>query len=177
MARLIGLVRGINVGGSNVVKMADLRAFLEHIGANDPKTLHQSGNFTFEAGKRSAKEWQALLGEEAPGHLGLNVVWYVRTGADWARLLAENPFQEQAVNDPRLLHAIFFDKVPTAKSVSDLEYSGPEQIAVGKQALYVTYPEGAGRSRLSANSSWKKLTATGTARNWNTVLKLRDMLG
>ena len=179
MPKLVGLVRGINVGGANLVKMADLRAFVEELGATEVATLLQSGNFVFEAGRRSAAAWQRILASESHKRLGIKPDFFVRTKAQWTGLVHENPFKKEAKSDPAKTIAIVFNSLPTRKGVEAIksDYKGPERIALGKHALYVFYPNGMGASKLSANSAWRKLTASGTARNWNTVLKLAEMLG
>lgn len=55
-------------------------------------------------------------------------------------------------------------------------YNGPEEIFIIGQEMYIYYPDGMGRSKLSGSFIERKLKTVGTARNWNTVLHLQEML-
>jgi uncharacterized protein (DUF1697 family) len=94
--------------------------------------------------------------------------------AEWEELVAANPFPKEAQRDPGRLLVIALKAKAEPDRVGALQASiqGPEIIrGVGKQ-LYVVYPNGVGRSRLTSSLIEKKLGTRGTGRNWNTVLKL-----
>jgi len=173
----VALLRGINVGGRARVAMADLRALLEELGFSGVKSLLQSGNLVFESDARQGAEIECLLEAETAKHLGVTVDYFIRSSAEWLQLLARNPFPAEAKRDPAHLVVMCLKDVPKAKDVEALAAAieGPETLrAVGKQ-LYVVYPAGIGTSKLTNAAIERKLGLRGTARNWNTVMKLAGL--
>ena len=162
MTTYIALLRGINVGGHQKVTMADLRDMATRLGLATVQTLLQSGNLVFRADARPAAHLEHLLEAEAIKRLALQSDFMVRTAEEWKKIVARNPFREQAVRDPSHLVVMFFKDAP--KIVH----------ADGRQA-YITYPDGIGDSRLTNVLIERKLGVRGTARNWNTVLKLETL--
>ncbi|HEV2737817.1 MAG TPA: DUF1697 domain-containing protein [Candidatus Elarobacter sp.] len=174
MSVWIALIRGINVGGHVMVAMADLRAFFGALGFRDARTLLQSGNVVFSGTAQTDAELEVRLEKEAAKRLGLRTSFLVRSAAEWADVVARNPFPNEAQRDPSRLHVMFLKSAPAAPAVEALQaaVTGPEVVRAGARHLYITYPDGAGRSKLTGALIEKKLGTTGTARNWNTVLKL-----
>ena len=170
----IALVRGINVGGHANVPMAGLRAFFAELGFRDVHTLLQSGNAVFSGASKSAAELETRLQKEAAKRLGLRTEFFVRSAGEWADVVARNPFPNEAQRDPARLVVMVVKSAPPASAVEALQAAvrGPEIVRAGGRHLYITYPDGQGRSKLTGALIEKKLATTGTARNWNTVLKL-----
>jgi uncharacterized protein (DUF1697 family) len=95
--------------------------------------------------------------------------------AEWQdELIAANPFPVEARSDPSHLVAMCLKTGPDVAAVKALQAAikGPELVRAGRRHIYITYPAGIGRSRLTATVIEKALGTAGTARNWNTVLKL-----
>ncbi len=174
MSVLIGLLRGVNVGGHAKVAMADLRDLLTALGFHDARTLLQSGNVVFAGDARSSAALEARLEEKALERLGLRTAFLLRSVDEWADVVARNPFPQEAKSDPSRLHVMFLKAAPHGPAVQALRagVTGPEAIRAGARHLYITYPDGMGRSKLTGTLIEKKLSTTGTARNWNTILKL-----
>lgn len=177
MTTWIALLRGINVGGHKRVAMADLRDFLGSLGFEHPRTLLQSGNAVFGAATRSGVALERRLEEEAPKALGLETAFFVRDAKEWKAVVAQNPFGNEAEGDPARLLVVFLRNEPAAKAVKDLDAAikGRERVRVRGRHAYIYYPDGAGRSRLT-NAVLERHLGTGTARNWNTVLKLAALV-
>ncbi|HEY6234273.1 MAG TPA: DUF1697 domain-containing protein [Candidatus Elarobacter sp.] len=175
----VALIRGINVGGHAMVAMADVRAFFGALGFRDARTLLQSGNVVFAGAARTDAALEARLEKEATMRLGLRTSFLVRSAAEWADVVARNPFPNEAQHDPGHLHVMFLKSAPAAPAVEALQaaVTGPEVVRAGARHLYITYPDGSGRSKLTGALIEKKLGTTGTARNWNTVLKLAALAG
>jgi uncharacterized protein (DUF1697 family) len=174
MPLYVALLRGINVVGRNMVAMADLRQLLEGLGFADVRSLLQSGNLIFQGKRRASETLERLLEVETEKRLEISIEYHVRTGTELQAIVADNPFPNEAERDPGHLVVLFLKKVPEASSVQALQSAirGPEILrAVGRQ-LYIVYPAGIGTSKLTNTVIDKKLGARGTARNWNTVLKL-----
>ena len=169
----IALLRGINVGGNKLVAMAGLRALFEELGCTAVKSLLQSGNVVFESAKTGAalERW---LQARIASRLEVECELFVRTAKEWMAIVANNPFPEEAKRDPARLIAMALRDAPSAAAVKALQAAikGPERIrAEGRQA-YLVYPNGQGTSKLTNAVIERLLDTRGTARNWNTVLKL-----
>ena len=174
MATFIGLLRAVNLGSHNKVSMADLRVFLADVGMKNPQTLLQSGNFVFETTARPTAALEKLFETEAVKRLGLTTTFYVRTAAEWQQAIADNPFPKEAKLDPGHTILMCLKDAPSPAAVKALQEAIKDREVVkakGRHA-YFLYPDGMGRSRLTMALIEKTLGTTGTARNWNTVLKL-----
>jgi uncharacterized protein (DUF1697 family) len=169
----IALLRAVNVAGHGGVAMASLRLFFSDLGFAGARTLLQSGNVVFD-GDRDGPALEQRLESEAAKRLGLRTTFFVRTAVEWNALIAENPFSDEAERDPSHLVAVCLKATPTKAAVAALQAAikGPEVVRVGRRHVYITYPAGIGKSRLTAAVIEKALGSAGTARNWNTVLKL-----
>jgi len=174
----VALVRGINVGGHKKVAMADLRALLAGLGLAEPRSLLQSGNLVFRAVRQRGAGLESLLEREADRRLGLRAEFFVRTAGEWGSVIAANPFREQAEADPAHLVVMFLRSAPEPPAVRALRaaFAGPEVISAHGRELYVSYPAGIGTSRLTSALIERQLGGHATGRNWNTVLKLGQLV-
>ncbi len=170
----IALLRGVNVGGHRKVAMADLRSLLQALGFEDVRTLLQSGNAVFRSAGPSGVRLERLLEDEAKRRLGLDTAFLVRTAAEWDEAIARNPFPEAARRDPAHLLVMFLKAAPAGAAVRALRaaIAGREAVRAEGRHAYLVYPDGIGRSRLTIDVIERHLGTRGTARNWNTVLKL-----
>lgn len=179
MTRYIALLRGINVGGRAIVSMADLRALLADMGFKAPRTLLQSGNAVFDvAGRPSAASLEKKLEIQAKERFGHPIDFMLRSADEWRELIRRNPFPREAAEDPAHTLVMVLKTAPAAAALEALqaEYQGPESMHLDDRQLYLLYPEGIGRSRLTNVRLERALGCSGTARNWNTVLKLAGCL-
>ena len=178
-APLIGLLRAVNLGSHNKIAMPRLRDFLLETGMSDPRTLLQSGNFVCGAGSRrgAPPALERLLEQEASRRLGLRTEFFIRPADDWEEVIKRNPFPREAASDPSHLLIMFLKDPPAKDRVAALQQkiAGREQVLPGSHHLYVIYPDGIGRSRLTTAMIEKAVGTRGTARNWNTILKLAAM--
>ena len=174
MATFIGLLRAVNLGSHNKVAMSDLRELLSALGMKNPQSVVQSGNLVFETTARPTAALEKLLETEAAKRLGLDTPFCVRTAAEWQQVIADNPFPKEAKLDPGHTVLMCLKDAPGPAAVKALQeaITGREVVkAKGRQA-YFLYPDGIGTSKLTIKLIEKKLGTIGTARNWNTVLKL-----
>src|SRR6476619_4826790 len=101
MSAHIALLRGINVGGRCLVSMADLRELFESLGFAGARTLLQSGNVVFDAGRgRSPAALEAVREAETAKRCAVPAAYFVRTAAEWEKIVARNPFPAEAKKDP-----------------------------------------------------------------------------
>jgi uncharacterized protein (DUF1697 family) len=174
----IALLRAINVGGRNLVAMSELRGLLGELGFGAVQSLLQSGNLVFQGDGRTCAALERLLEVETEKRFGIAVDYMIRGGRDWETIIAKNPFSKEAKSDPGHLIVMFLKAAPEAKCLKALEavIRGPEIVrSVGTQ-LYMVYPLGMGKSKLTTALIERKLVTRGTCRNWNTVLKLAALV-
>jgi uncharacterized protein (DUF1697 family) len=169
----IALLRGINVGGHNKVAMSDLRDLLEALEFAGVKSLLQSGNLVFESQRLSGAELESVLEKETQS-LGVSVDYVVRSAKEWKKIVARNPFPEEAKTDPSHLVLMCLKSTASAAKLDTLQrvIKGRETVRGDGKQLYIVYPDGIGTSKLTAALIERTLGTRGTARNWNTVLKL-----
>lgn len=175
MARLVVLLRGINLGRSRRVAMADLRALLEELGYEDVRTHLQSGNAVVTTGDRPAAVATAVEAGMAE-RFGMDVGTVVRTAERLEAIVAADPLGEVA-GDPARRMVIFLPAAPDRTALRDLaeEDFGDERFEASGLEVYAWCPGGIGRSRLMAALGDAMLTPGGTARNWRTVSRLAEM--
>jgi uncharacterized protein (DUF1697 family) len=115
-----------------------------------------------------------LLEDGAAKRLGLSLDFFVRSAAEWARVIAANPFLDEAKNDPARLVVVVLKNAPERAAVAALQKAikGREVVRAKGREAFITYPDGQGRSKLTMALIERHLETSGTARNWNTVLKL-----
>ena len=157
MSTYIALIRGINVGGNKTLSMADLKSACEALGYTDVRTLLNSGNVIFNA----AKAPKAADIEKA---LAIDVRVILRTPAELAKAIERNPLK----GEPNRLMLMFLENAPTKQ----WSWDGPEQTHLDGRHLYLYYPDGQGKTKLTNVFIEKQLGVAGTTRNWNTVTRL-----
>jgi uncharacterized protein (DUF1697 family) len=165
MTTYAALLRAVNVGGTGKLPMSELRAMCTSIGFSNVRTYIASGNVVFES-KLSEKSVQAKLERCLETYAGKPVGILIRTGAELAAVLANNPFSSAA---PNRTVAIFLDAPPPADMLDSVSGQQTEEIAPGTREIYVHYKDGIARSKLKIPAA-----GTGTARNMNTVAKLTE---
>jgi uncharacterized protein (DUF1697 family) len=174
----VALLRAVNVAGHGTVSMAELRDLVGRLGFSSVRTVLQSGNVVFEADRRQPEAIERLLERGIAARLKVTSDCFVRTSREWTALVAANPFPDEARANPGRLVLMCLKAAPAAKSVAALQAAirGPEVVRPNGRHLYLVYPEGIGRSRLTGTLIERALGARGTARNWNTVLRLAALL-
>jgi uncharacterized protein (DUF1697 family) len=175
----IALLRAVNVAGHGKLPMADLRKVIEGLGFTGVQTLLASGNAVFTGPAQKPERLEALLEEATAKRLGLTTDFMVRTPKEWQAVIADNPFPAKAKADPGHLVVVSLKDAPPAKAEAALREAikGPEVVRLQGRHLYAVYPAGQGTSKLTNVVIERKLGTRGTARNWNTVLKLGALAG
>jgi uncharacterized protein (DUF1697 family) len=175
----VALLRAVNVAGHGSVSMASLRETVGGLGFTHVQTVLQSGNLVLGRHRRQPAAIERTLERAIQSELGVAADCFVRTGAEWTALVADNPFPEAAVRTPGRLVLMCLKTAPAATEVAALRAAvrGPEVVRANGRHLYLIYPDGMGRSRLTGTLIERVLDTRGTARNWNTVLKLAALVG
>lgn len=178
--RLVALLRAVNVGGRGVLSMSDLRALTAGLGHRDVATYIQSGNLVFTtdrpatsiaARKRIGDELGAAIADQHQ----VRTTVMIRTVDELRDASRAMPFLADEPDSSKLM-IVFLDDAPDAASIAALDPARfvPDRFAVLGREMFIHYPNGAGRSKLTA-SSFEKLGVAGTARNLNTVRKLIEL--
>ncbi|MEU9299600.1 DUF1697 domain-containing protein [Streptomyces sp. NPDC048269] len=172
------LLRGINVGGSKKVPMAELRSVLEGLGHGDVQTYLQSGNAVFSSTKKDPTALARELAAAIEAHFGFPVACLVMDGAYLRAVAGACPFPAAEL-EGKQLHATFLSAQPGPERFAAIDGAAylPEEYRIGDRVIYLYAPKGLGRSELAPAllkpSVLKGIDAT--SRNWNTVAKLVEL--
>lgn len=175
MQSFVALLRGINVGGNNILPMKDLRALLSDLGCDDVATYIQSGNAVFRyAGDAAAISRD--LSKAIESAFAFKPVILVLPAAAFAATAAENPYAAKAA-DPKHVHISFLSTPADGADLARMKElaSDDEEFELTDRGFYLHAPQGIGRSKLAASSE-KCLGVAATARNGRSVGKLLEML-
>jgi uncharacterized protein (DUF1697 family) len=172
MTVVVSFLRGVNVGGHGKLNMGALAAAYSALGFRDVRTLLQSGNVLFRSTLRNRDAVAKRITQEIERRFDLKIDVIVRTLAEVRMIVERGPASPRL--DPRKLHVMFLQSVPDANRQATLAraHKGPEMLEIRGPEIYLYYPEGAGRSKLSGAFIERKLDVAGTARNWNTLQKI-----
>lgn len=169
------LLRGINVGGKNLLPMKALAEIFAAAGCTEVKTYIQSGNVVFRHGRTI--DAAAAARAAIAARFGLKVPMIVRSAAEMAKTIAGNPFPDRGI-DEAWLHVMFLEDEPAAALIAGLdpERSQPDEFAVIGREVFLHLPNGAAKTKLTNAYFDAKLKTVGTQRNWRTVLTLAEMM-
>jgi len=175
MTAFVALLRGINVGGKNILPMKEFRELLTTLGCTDVATYIQSGNAVFKHSGNSV-EVSELISTTIEKGFGFRPSVMVLTADDFNAVAATSPFSAEAA-EPKFLHVWFMQELAAnANTVRMNEIaSADEKYLLTDSAVYLFAPNGIGRSKLAAGME-KCLGVQATARNWRTVGKIGEML-
>jgi uncharacterized protein (DUF1697 family) len=167
MTTYIALLRGINVGPTTAVSMAELKESFEALGLEDVLTYIRSGNVVFRGNADAA-----AIERRVAADFGLEVPVVLRTPAELRAAVKRNPFP---ADDGKKLHVVFLDAKPKRTDALDPNRSPPDEFELVGREIYLYTPNGLGRSKLTIDWFEKQLGVRGTARNLNTVAKLIEL--
>ena len=174
--RYVALLRGINLGKARQVGMPRLAEMLGARGYENVRTHLRSGNVVLDSALPEADlagDLSAAIGEE----FGFDVPVVVRTGQELAAVVAGDPFATIATDPARYL-VTFMAEPPEPAAVDALPPAdGDGDYLVRGRELYLWLPDGIQNTPL-ASWKWDRLLGRpGTARNWNTVVRLAELAG
>lgn len=175
MTTWIGLLRGINVGGNNILPMKKLTTDLESLKLKNVRTYIQSGNVVFEATAKTAKSLSKMIGDKIETKHGFRPQLLVLSCDTLQDAIRLNPFPD-AVSDPKSLHFLFLAEPATKADIAALDQAKApsERFELTDKIFYLHAPDGVGRSKLAASAE-KLLGVMTTGRNYRTVEKLCSM--
>ena len=172
MNTFIALLRGINVGGNNILPMRNLVELLESLGLSQVKTYIQSGNVVFQSESKNSAELANQISTAIGKSFGFMPQVMILEMKVFQEAITSNPFPE-GESEPKTLHLFFLADVPQNPDLEMLESlkSNSEQFMLTNSVFYLYAPDGIGRSKLAAKVE-KALGVAVTARNWRSVSKI-----
>ncbi|WP_040948798.1 DUF1697 domain-containing protein [Gorillibacterium massiliense] len=175
MSNYIALLRGINVGGNTRMKMAELKLMMEQLGLSQVQTYIQSGNVVFQS-EEEEEPLRTKLEQGIAATFGMSVSVVLRTAAEWERMMLDCPYLSAEDSSADNVQVALLPVEPPQKGIDKLKAVKAEHddFRVNGRDIYLFLPQGVRDSKLAAALS--KLGVPATARNWNTVRKLADMI-
>jgi uncharacterized protein (DUF1697 family) len=174
--RYVALLRGINVGKAKRVAMADLRALLADLGYTDVRTVLNSGNAVLTGEDAPTAEHAERIGAAIAERLGLDVRCVVLTAGELREIVDGHPFPDVATNGSRMMAHVYLSPVDPARIAgAEVVPQDPEHARLGLRAAYQWCPDGL-MAAPDIGPHVARLGVDVTARNWNTITKLADLL-
>jgi len=174
MNTYIALLKGINVGGHKKVPMADLRELLTKSGLKNVKTYIQSGNIIFQSSNKNVQNIEAIIQNAMTSHFGFEVSVLVRTRAHLQSIFNHCPFTDEKKIKSYFTMLHDTPEEALVKIASEKVYEG-EAYHIIKDCIYFYCEKGYGQAKFNMNFFERKLKTIGTARNYNTMVKLLSM--
>ncbi|MBL4934340.1 DUF1697 domain-containing protein [Clostridium sp. YIM B02515] len=180
MITYIALLRGINVGGKNIIKMAELKKVFESLGLFNVKTYIQSGNVLFKSDE-SEEALRDKIEHEIEAVFGISLSVVIRTAAEINQIIRNCPFSEAQIKEAEalsqveslyvllLLHTPLEEKVPILEAYKS---ENDEYKIIGRD-VFLLFKNSVRNSKLAANLH--RLEVPSTMRNWKTINKLADL--
>ena len=167
--RWAALLRGVNVGGKNILPMKDLAQLVAGLGGTNVTTLIQSGNVAFSGSESVAGSVRDRLTAAIAERLGHAPPVVLRSGAQLAAVLEANPFASVGTD---ALHVGFLRDAPPADARLDPNRSPGDTFRIVGSDVYLHLPNGVARTKLTSAFFDRGLQTVITVRNWRTVEKL-----
>jgi uncharacterized protein (DUF1697 family) len=176
MKTFVALLRGINVVGSHMLAMKDLKALVERHECCDVRTYIQSGNVVFRSATADVDRLGGNIAAGISKSHGFEPGVIVLTEAELANAIAGNPFPE-AIEAPKSVHLFFLAERPRRPDLKGCEAlkTKTESFVLKGKVFYLHTPDGFGTSKLARRAE-KLLGVPATARNWRTVTTLIEMM-
>jgi uncharacterized protein (DUF1697 family) len=177
MPVVISLLRSVNLGGHNRIKMDALRALYVSLKLRDPQTYIQSGNVVFRTEERDLLSLAHRIEQAIERKLGCCPAVVLRTTAELRDVISRNPFASRTGIEPSKLLVTFLSSHPSAEVRNKVLAikTDPEELRIDGRELFTYFPNGMARPKLSWPLVERTLGIPGTGRNWNTVIKLLEM--
>lgn len=176
MAAVISMLRGVNLG-SRRMKMDRLRTLYESLGLRSVQTYVQSGNVVFQSAERTIPKLAKRIEDAVEKEFGFQSAVILRTASEMRDVVARNPFDGREDVHPGKLLVWFLSSDPGEEARVKVRAvpAEPEELHIDGRELYIYFPNGQARPKLSMTACQRALKIPGTGRNWNTVVKLLEM--
>lgn len=174
MAVIISMLRGVNVGGHNKIKMDALRSLYVSLEFKDPQTFIQSGNVIFHTQDKNPTLLSKRIQDAIHRKFGFRSDVVLRTASELRDVIANTPFPSSRNLDPSKVLVTFLADKPAAQTCKVLLNlkCAPEELHIRGRELYIYFPNGMARPKLAWPLIERTLRVSGTSRNWNSVNKM-----
>ena len=172
-SRFVALLRGINVGGKNRLPMKELVGLVEGLGAAEVSSYIQSGNVVFSASATAARDLPEALAAAIHERYGYTVPVVLRRAKELRAVVEGNPFLAEGA-EPKTCHVAFLARTPTkaAAAALDPDRSPGDRFVLRGKDLFLHFPSGVAKSKLTNAYLDRTLGTVSTVRNWRTVGEL-----
>jgi uncharacterized protein (DUF1697 family) len=178
MQTYIALLRGINVSGHNIIKMAELRQLCTELGFENVTTYIQSGNIIFQSKEKNKSKIENIIIDAIKKQFNYTINTLVLTKAALKTIFTLNPFIQQKDIDISKIYVTLLKNTPDLSLTSHLEKArafNNDDFKIIHKSVYLHYQNSARFSKLSNNLIEKKLKSPATSRNWKTITKLVEL--
>jgi uncharacterized protein (DUF1697 family) len=177
MAAIVSMLRGVNLGPHNRIKMQELCAVYESLKLRGAQSYIQSGNVIFRSEEKDLDALAIRLAKAIERKFGFRPPVILRTTAELRGTIARNPFANRREIEPSKLLVIFLDRDPgkeIRKQVLKIK-TEPEQLRMEGREVYIYFPNGMARPKMKWAAIERVLKTQWTGRNWNSVRKMLEM--
>ena len=174
MCEYVSLLRSINVGGKNKIKMLELRALYESMGFSNVSNYIQSGNVTFTSVSRDKKRMAGTIADSISKKFGFDINVLIKSKHALNNIIKENPYSEIAHKDCSKLHITFLLNQASKSAILQLKKIplDSDEFFVAKDVIYLYCPNGYGRTKLTNTHLERILGVSATTRNFKTIYTL-----
>ena len=176
--KYVALLRGINVGGNNKIKMSELRDCLEEAGLTHVQTYIQSGNVIFESGDKGVEKLASKVEQAIKKTFGLTVPTLVLSQAQLQAVIDDIPAGWLENGEWKYNYLFLKPPFDMQQVVDDIGELKPdiEAMTTGKDVLYQSMLIKAFGRTTAGKLVYKPSYKIITIRNHNTVTKLLAMM-
>ena len=178
MSRYVALLRGINVGGNNLIKMSELRNSFAGMGFAEVETYIQSGNVVFSSKKMTKAKLEALIEKALSDAFRYQSRVVIVSATELERVVSQAPKGFGKDKDLYRYDVLFVKEPMRTSEVLEVlpMKAGVDTAHAGDHALYFRRLDSkAGQSylpKLVRLAVYQNITI----RNWNTTTKLLEMV-
>jgi uncharacterized protein (DUF1697 family) len=174
---MISMLRGVNLAKHNRMSMEVLRELYESLRLREPRTYIQSGNVVFRTNETNPEKLASRIEKAIADRLSIRTQVILRRTEEMRDVIRRNPVAERTGIEPGKLAVTFLSSAPGPEAVAKLRAmdTHPEELWIDGREMYIYYTNGMARPKISAAGLERALKIPGTARNWNTVMKLLQM--
>ncbi|MEO8574772.1 MAG: DUF1697 domain-containing protein [Pyrinomonadaceae bacterium] len=174
--RYVALLRGINVGGNVMIKMADLKSSFEKLGLKNVVSYINSGNLAFDSAKATEEKICAKIEKIIEADFGKQIPVMIRDQAAIKDVLDHDPFKGQ-YETHKQMHVLFMKETMPKEKQQQLTaaQTDDEKFEIRGREIFALLKAGVADSLLGKGFIEKKLKVATTGRNWRTVEKLAEL--
>ncbi len=177
MAVIISMLRGVNLGPHNRLKMEELRAVYDSLELQDAQSYVQSGNVIFRSEEKNLEVLARRIEGAIEKKFGFRPPVILRTTAELREAIAKNPFAKRREIEASKLLVTFLDRDPgkEAREQALKIDTAPEELRIEGREVYIYFPNGMARPKMKWAAIERVLKTQWTGRNWNSVQKMLQM--